>query len=58
MDNRTSEEVENRYNNAIKWLRDISMNKASLGEQDTSVASTHGRVVARTGVSNTDWDAY
>jgi len=58
MDNRSTEEIEKRYNSAIKWLRDISMNKASLGEQDTGVTSQPGRMVARQGVSGTDWSTF
>lgn len=58
MDNRATEEVENRKNDAIRWLRDVSMNKASLGEQDTAVASQQGRMVARQGVSAYDWDGF
>lgn len=57
MDNRSTEEVENRYKAAIKWLGDISMNKASLGVEDTTAAEP-GRVVARQGVSGTNWDHY
>jgi len=58
MDNRTTEEVETRYKNAIKWLRDISMNKASLGIEDTGVASPAGHVVTKQGVSGTDWGSF
>jgi len=57
-DNRTTEEVENRNKEALRWLRDVSMNKASLGELDTGVASPPGRMVARQGTSKTDWDTY
>lgn len=57
MDNRSTEEVETRYKDAIKWLRDISMNKASLGVEDATAAQP-GSVVARKGVSGTNWDHY
>jgi len=57
-DNRATEEVESRKDDARRWLRDISMNKASLGELDTSVASAPGRMVSRQGNSKTDWGTY
>ncbi len=58
MDNRTTEEVDNRYAMAIKWLRDVATNKASLGEQDTAVASPAGRPVVRPGKSRYDWSGF
>lgn len=58
MDEMASEEVENRYKDSLKWLRDIAMNKASLGESDTGVASPTGRMQAAQGVSGTDWETF
>lgn len=58
MDDRTTEEVENRYKEALRWLRDVSMNKASLGAQDTAVATPTGRMTIRPGNSSYDWDEY
>jgi phage gp36-like protein len=58
MDDRTTDEVDKRYNEAMRWLRDISMNKASLGVQDTAVATPQGRMVSRTGTSKYSWDDY
>jgi len=58
MDDMASEEVENRYKDAVKWLRDVSMNKASLGQNDTAVASPTGRMQTKQGVSGTDWGTH
>ena len=57
-DDRVTEEVENRFNQARSWLRDISINKASLGELDTATATPQGQVKTEQGVSKTDWDTY
>ncbi len=57
MDDRATEEVEKRYTAAIKWLRDLSMSRASLGGED-SVAGEPGRVIRRQGISGTDWGSY
>jgi phage gp36-like protein len=37
--NRTTEEVENRYKNAIAWLRDVSKGVAGLGNDPVEAAS-------------------
>lgn len=58
MDDRVTEAVENRFVQARAWLRDISMNKASLGEQDTGTATPQGRMVVKGGQSNTDWETF
>jgi len=58
MDDRDTEEVSNRYTQARAWLRDVSMNKASLGEQDTGVATAQGRITIGQGQSKTNWDTY
>lgn len=58
MDDLATEEVDNRYKEAFRWLRDVSMNKASLGEQDTATATPEGRMVSRPGKSKTDWETY
>lgn len=57
-DDRVTEEVENRFIQARAWLRDISTNKASLGEQDTQTATPQGRIKAGQGNSNTDWGSF
>lgn len=57
-DDRATEEVESRRHSALRWFKDVSMNKASLGELDTSVASAPGRVVSRQGKSSTNWGSY
>lgn len=57
MDEIASEEAETRYKDATKWLRDVSMNKASLGESD-AVASPTGRMTSQQGVSGTDWSTF
>lgn len=58
MDDRTTDEVDKRYDQAMKWLRDVSMNKASLGADDTAVASSAGRMVSRRGRSKLNWDGF
>lgn len=58
MDDLATEEVDNRYKEALRWLRDVSMNKASLGEQDTATATAEGRMISRPGNSKTDWETY
>ncbi|HEY9200764.1 MAG TPA: DUF1320 domain-containing protein [Gammaproteobacteria bacterium] len=58
MDDRTTDEVDKRYDQAMKWLRDVSMNKASLGADDTAVASSPGRMVSRRGRSKLNWDGF
>ena len=55
---RVTEEIENRFVQARSWLRDISMNKASLGEQDTGIATPQGRIKTGQGQSNTDWGTF
>jgi len=57
-DDRVTEEVENRFVQARSWLRDISMNKASLGEQDTGTATAQGRIKTGQGQSKTDWGTF
>jgi len=50
-------EVQIRYDNAIRWLRDVQAKRVSLGEQDNSVAEM-GDVVMVTGVSQINWSGY
>lgn len=57
-DDRVTEEIENRFTQARAWLRDISMNKASLGEQDTGTATPQGRIKTGQGQSKTNWDTF
>lgn len=40
--NRTTEEVEKRYRNAIAWLRDLSAGRASLGAAPAETARIEG----------------
>lgn len=58
MDTRPREDMRDRYSDHKSWLRDVAMNKASLGEQDTATAAQDGRMVIRPGVSKTDWDTF
>lgn len=54
-----SEESENRYTNAMRFLRDVQMNKASLGQQDNGVATREGTISTTTGQSsNFNFEAY
>lgn len=57
MENEPSETVLKRYQDAIAWLRDVSVGKASLGESDVTV-STDSSGTARNGNSRLDWDNY
>lgn len=57
-DDGAPEFVKDRYDAAMKWLRDIAAGKASLGPEDTSAAAPTGRVVARQGCSRFDWGSY
>lgn len=53
---RTTDEIEKRYNRAIAWLRDISKGVAMLGEPSVDKTahkasfSTSGRLMTRTGL--------
>jgi phage gp36-like protein len=58
MDDRTTDEVDKRYTEATRWLRDVSQNRASLGAQDTAVATPAGHMTTRTGNSAHAWDEY
>jgi len=57
MENDPSDTVLKRYNDAISWLRDVSVGKASLGESDVTV-STDGTGTVRQGNSRIGWDNY
>lgn len=56
-DNGATDEVKNRYDQAVHWLRDIAAGKASLGEQDVQAAS-ESRMTTGTGNSGTNWGSY
>ncbi len=49
--------ITQRYDRALRMLRDLADGRSSLGEEDRSTV-TSGRVVLRTGISGHDWDAY
>lgn len=51
-------DVNDQYDRRLAWLRDISKGRASLGAEDTSVATPEGRVVTRSGVSAIDWSTH
>lgn len=55
---RVTDLITEKYEKVIKWLRDVSKNIASLGEEDTGVATPQGRVVTADGESSTDWGTY
>lgn len=57
-DDRAPEFVTERYDRRVKWLRDVSAGRASLGPQDTATATPTGQVRRRQGVSRIDWEAY
>ena len=52
-----TDEVTNRYKDAIAWLRDVRSGLVTLGVADAEVAET-GTMVVRNGVSRMDWDSY
>lgn len=56
-DDHAPDEVSDRYKATIQWLKDIAAGKASLGEDDTTIAPV-GRIVRRSGKSGFDWDAH
>lgn len=58
MDDRTTDEVDKRYLEATRWLRDVAQNRASLGAQDTAVATPAGRMTTRAGNSAHSWDEF
>lgn len=53
-DDRAPEGVRTRYQDAIRWLRDVAAGKAALGLDDPAPAVS-GRVVTAQGVSAIDW---
>lgn len=49
--------VQKRYDNAMRWLRDVQAKRVSLGEQDNSVSET-GSVVVMSSSSRIDWGSF
>jgi phage gp36-like protein len=49
--------VKVRYDEAMRWLRDVQAKRVSLGSQDDSVAET-GSAVINTARSNIDYGSY
>jgi phage gp36-like protein len=58
MDDKATDEADTRFRHSIAWLRDVQANKASLGEQDTGVATPQGRINTAQGCSQFEWEAY
>jgi phage gp36-like protein len=56
-DDDPTEEVGKRFKNVIAWLKDLSTGKASLGAEDTSMASNNKSHI-RQGNSGFNWGAY
>lgn len=56
-DDHAPEGVRTRYQDGVRWLRDVASGKASLGEVDT-VAPETGRMVISAVASAHDWDAH
>lgn len=52
-----TDDVKSRFHDAIAWLRDVSQGKASLGEQDATVAKVGTGTIA-CGKSRLYWDGY
>lgn len=50
-------QVAERYDRAMRWLRDLSKGVVSLGEDDSNAAPT-GRPSVRPGVSGIDWGTF
>lgn len=55
---RATEEVRDRYKDALTWLRDVQAGRASLGESDPAPAAGPGRIITGQGESGFDWDSY
>lgn len=49
--------VKTRYDEAMRWLRDVQAKRVSLGSQDDSVAET-GSAVIKTASSAINWGNY
>jgi phage gp36-like protein len=56
-DDHAPDEVRTRYEDAIRWLRDVAAGRASLGADDTAPAVS-GRIVTAQGVSAYDWTTH
>lgn len=56
-DDHAPEGVRTRYQDGIRWLRDVASGRASLGEVDT-VAPETGRLVISAVPSALDWDTH
>lgn len=56
-DDHAPEGVRTRYQDGIRWLRDVAVGKASLGEVD-AVAPETGRLVISAVTSAHDWAAH
>ena len=54
--NCANEEIEKRYEDALKWLRDVAARRVSLGEEVADV--TGMAIVAKTGKSSYNWGGY
>lgn len=52
--NRTTEEVEKRYNNAIAWLRDVAKGVAGLGNEPAETASSGASFTSSTKLMTRD----
>ncbi len=55
---KASDELRDRYDRHLRWLRDVSDGRVSLGPADTGVATPSGRVSVRSGASGFDWNSY
>jgi len=55
---RVTDDVQDRYDRAVGWLKDVRSNRASLGVEDAAVPAPSGRTVVRAGASGHDWDAF
>lgn len=56
-DDRAPDSVRDRYEDAIRWLRDVATGKASMGEVDTAAPET-GALVISAPATGHDWAAY
>lgn len=55
--NCVNEELQARYEDAVKWLKDISAGRVSLGETDTEALSP-SKFVVKAPQSNLNWDKF
>ncbi|MBL1321514.1 MAG: DUF1320 domain-containing protein [Methylophaga sp.] len=57
-DDRTTDEVKDRYEKAIKWLTKVAEGKVTLGDTGGQDSDSSHATTVRQGVSKHDWESY